>query len=127
ISLQNWAGTTSVLGIPLEGVAYGGNSALGPGIVRDLIPDAPPYIQDVHSNFANRAGFQQLRATAAGLTGQPEPDPDEVQAFLARNPVLVLAGSRDRIVVTPAAPGILAADPQAVIHGGPSPHPSHPP
>jgi hypothetical protein len=117
ISLQNWAGTTSILGLDLEGLAYGGNSALGGPIVDRLLPLAPDSIKDVHKQFAEGAGFEQLRATASGLTGQPEADPSEVQAFLARNPVLVAAGDRDAIVATPVVQGIFESANVLVLHG----------
>ena len=117
ISLQNWAGVTDIFGIGLEGLAYAGNSALGGPIVDRLLPLAPDAIKDVHKGFAEGAGFEQLRATASGLTGQPEADPSEIRAFLARNPVLVVAGDSDTIVATPVVQGIFGSGNVLVLHG----------
>jgi pimeloyl-ACP methyl ester carboxylesterase len=117
ISLQNWAGATSLLGIDLEGLAYAGNSALGGPIVDHLLPQAPDSIRDVHKRFAEGAGFEQLRATASGLTGQPEPDPSEIRAFLARNPVLVVAADGDAIVATPVVQGLFGSANVLVVQG----------
>jgi pimeloyl-ACP methyl ester carboxylesterase len=117
ISLQNWAGTTSIRGIDLEALAYGGNSVLGGNIVDTLLPLAPSSIKDVHKHFAEGAGFEQLRATASGLTGQPETNPLEIEAFLARNPVLVVAGDSDTIVATPVVQGIFGSGNVLVVHG----------
>jgi len=80
---------------------------VGSGVVLDhLIPGAPEYIQDVHEGFPTSGGFDQLKATGQGLVLQAEPDPAEVQAFLAGNHVLVVAGSQDRIVSTEAVQGL---------------------
>jgi len=100
ISVQNWAGTTDI-GL-LEGAARVGNDWMGAGVVADLMPGAPAYIQAIHAGFANQAGFAQLKATAAGLTDQGEPDPQELQALLSHNDVLVVGGTEDRIVSTEA-------------------------
>jgi pimeloyl-ACP methyl ester carboxylesterase len=117
ISLQNWAGTTRILGLDLEGLAYGGNSLLGGHIVDTLLPLAPDTIKDVHKRFAEGAGFEQLRATARGLTGQPETDPLEIRDFLTRNPVLVVAGDGDTIVATPVVEGLFGSANVLVAHG----------
>jgi pimeloyl-ACP methyl ester carboxylesterase len=117
ISLQNWAGTTSILGIDLDALAYAGNSALVGTIIDQLLPVASERIQSVHEGFAAGAGFEQLRATASGLTGQPETDPNEIQAFLSRNAVLVVAGDLDVIVATPVVQGIFAPENVLVAHG----------
>jgi pimeloyl-ACP methyl ester carboxylesterase len=117
ISLQNWAGTTAPLGLNLEGLAYMGNAALAGPIIDTLLPLAPDGIKNVHKGFAEGAGFEQLKATAGGLTGQPEPHPVEVLSFLARNPVLVVAGDKDSIVATPVVQGIFGSKNVLVLHG----------
>jgi pimeloyl-ACP methyl ester carboxylesterase len=116
IGIQNWAGTTGFG--PLEWVAEQGNHLLGGGIVNDLMPDAPEAVRNVHAHFADGAGFEQLEATALGLTSQQEPDPEAVAAFLARNPVLVLAGDADRIVGSPVVEGIFGGASVVPIVGG---------
>jgi hypothetical protein len=103
IAVQNDLGSAGWLGNVLS--SFGNWVAAGP-IVNDLIPGAPDYIKDVHASFAGEAGFPQLKATAAGLVLQAEPDPAEVQAFLNDNHVLVVAGTQDRIVSTAAVQGI---------------------
>jgi hypothetical protein len=88
-----------------EGLAWI-SQPVAAGVVNHLIPGAPEYIQDVHESFAGSGGFDQLKATAQGLVLQAEPDPAEVRAFLARNHVLVVAGTQDRIVSTDAVHGL---------------------
>jgi pimeloyl-ACP methyl ester carboxylesterase len=83
-----------------------GNLLVGGAVVADLMPGAPDYIQGVHSSFAATAGFPQLKATAAGLVTQAEPDPAEVAAFMRNNHVLVVAGAQDKIVSTDAVLGL---------------------
>jgi pimeloyl-ACP methyl ester carboxylesterase len=78
--------------------AYVGNSLAGGAVVDYLLPGAPEYIHDVHSQFANQYGFNTLAATANGLTTQPFPDPTAVQSFLNNNHVLVVAANQDRLV-----------------------------
>jgi len=81
-----------------QDLAYTGNALAGGTVVDYLLPGAPDYIREVHSEFANQFGFNTLAATANGLTSQPIPDPAAVQSFLGNNPVLVVAANQDRLV-----------------------------
>jgi hypothetical protein len=103
INAQTGLGSAGWLGNAISQVTNVAGSWL---VVNDLIPGAPEYIQDVHESFPRSGGFDQLKAAAQGLVLQAEPDPAEVRAFLARNHVLVVAGSQDRIVSTDAVNGL---------------------
>ena len=97
INTQNDLGSTWGSDPRRWGANAGGFLASG-AVVGTLIPGAPDYVQDVHSGFSGRYGFEQLASTSKGLMSQGYPDPAAVQAFMARNQVLVVAAGQDHLV-----------------------------